>query len=294
MTESREPKNMTAPEYIRANFHPSDRIAAMVRNRVGGSITQRIATAEKIAAPSFQEWLRYKNEKESCDVYIGMNALKQGAHSRTKEDVLAIRHLYLDLDHDAANSLARIEQSEMVPLPSYVLQTSPNKFQVTWKVDEMGQDQAEQLQRAMVREFGADPAATDSTRVLRLPGFTNRKHEQPFIVRIHSATGLTHTAHDFKLRLDPSETGPIRAIRPQERNTQGPRQQSQSERDWAYAKRALTRGLDPEEIIRNIAEFRAYDKHNPQDYARRTVTKAQAELQQTPPNQTGHDATRGL
>ena len=34
-----------------------------------------------------------------------------------------------------------------------------------------------------------------------------------------------------------------------------------------------------EDVIRNIAEFRAYDKHDPQDYAVRTVTKAQADLQ---------------
>ena len=47
----------------------------------------------------------------------------------------------------------------------------------------------------------------------------------------------------------------------------------------AYAKRALSRGESPEDVIRNIAEFRAYDKHDPQDYAFRTVTKAQADLQ---------------
>jgi hypothetical protein len=55
--------------------------------------------------------------------------------------------------------------------------------------------------------------------------------------------------------------------------------QSQSERDWAYAKRALSRGESPEDVIRNIAEFRAHDKHDPQDYAFRTVTKAHADLQ---------------
>jgi hypothetical protein len=30
--------------------------------------------------------------------------------------------------------------------------------------------------------------------------------------------------------------------------------------------------------MRDIAEFRAHEKHDPEDYARRTVTKAQAEL----------------
>ena len=61
---------------------------------------------------------------------------------------------------------------------------------------------------------------------------------------------------------------------------------SQSEHDWAYAKRALARGDDPEEVIRKIADFRADDKPDPQYYAVHTVTKAAAALrQQDPPSQ---------
>ena len=93
-------KEATPTEYIRANFQPSDRIAVLVRNRERGEIIQRISTADRVAPPSFQDWMRYKNEKDACDVYVGMNALKPQAHTRTKEDVLAIRHLYVDLDHD--------------------------------------------------------------------------------------------------------------------------------------------------------------------------------------------------
>jgi hypothetical protein len=54
---------------------------------------------------------------------------------------------------------------------------------------------------------------------------------------------------------------------------------SQSEHDWAYAKRAVARGDEPEEIIRRIADFRAGDKPDPEYYARHTVAKAQAELE---------------
>jgi predicted PhzF superfamily epimerase YddE/YHI9 len=35
---------------------------------------------------------------------------------------------------------------------------------------------------------------------------------------------------------------------------------SQSEADWAYAKRALARGDDPELVIHRIADFRSEDK----------------------------------
>ena len=53
---------------------------------------------------------------------------------------------------------------------------------------------------------------------------------------------------------------------------------SQSEHDWAYAKRALARGDDPEVVIQRIADYRAEDKDDPNYYARHTVAKAQAHL----------------
>ena len=41
---------------------------------------------------------------------------------------------------------------------------------------------------------------------------------------------------------------------------------SKSERDWAYAKRALARGDDPEVVIQRIADYRSDDKGDPNYY----------------------------
>ena len=277
--ENTNQNDVTAPEYIRANFHPSDRVAVLVRNRKRGETVQRITTANRVAAPQFQEWLRYKNQNDGCDVYIGMNALKPQAHTRTKDDIETIRHLYIDIDHDGSKSLANIGQSDLVPPASFVLETSPDKFQVIWKVDDINLEQAEALLHAFAHQFEGNPAATDSARVLRLPGFANKKYEEDFLVKVYSHTGRTHHLRDFKLRTEPVDSGPARWNRPQERSpSAGPRELSQSERDWAYAKRALSRGVPPEEIMRDIADFRGHEKYDPEDYARRTVTKAQVEL----------------
>jgi RepB DNA-primase N-terminal domain/RepB DNA-primase C-terminal helical domain len=277
--ENPDKKEITAPDYIRTNFDPSDRLAVVVRNRRRGDTLQRISTAVRIAAPQFQDWLRYKNERDGSDIYLGMNPLKPEAHTRTKDDIQAIKHLYIDLDHDGSKSLAAIQQSDLVPTPSYVLSTSPDKFQVIWKVEGVTQEQAEAFLHALAREFDGDPAATDSTRVLRLPGFANKKYEEDFQVTVQAHADRTYHERDFRLRTDPVDSGPGRWNPSRERTTaSGPRELSQSERDWAYAKRALARGLPSEEVIRDIAEFRAHEKYDPEDYARRTVTKAQAEL----------------
>jgi hypothetical protein len=86
---------------------------------------------------------------------------------------------------------------------------------------------------------------------------------------------------DFKLRTPPVEAK--REIDQTPRSAgKKPEHTSQSEHDWAYAKRALARGDNPEEIIRRIADYRADDKHDPEYYARHTVAKAQAALGRTP------------
>ena len=277
-TENAKTFSPSASEYITDNFEPSERIAVLVLNRSLRETTQRITTAQKAASPEFQAWLRYKNAN-GADIYVGMNPLKQDASTRTKDDIEAIRHLYIDLDHSGSAALEAIKNSDLVPQPNYVLNTSPDKFQVVWKVEGITPEEAEALQRGMVREFGGDPAATDSTRVLRLPGFANKKYDQDFYVQARFESTQTYHHRDFKVPVDSQEA-------PRHHNEETVRSHrdpsvtlSQSEHDWAYAKRAVTRGDEPEEIIRRIADFRAGDKSDPEYYARRTVAKAQAELE---------------
>ena len=285
MSATENPKTFSpsASEYINDNFKPSDRIAVLVLNRHLGETTQRITTAQKAASPEFQAWLRYKNAN-GADIYIGMNPLKQDASTRTKDDIETIRHLYIDLDHGGSAALEAIKNSDLVPRPNYVLNTSPDKFQVVWKVEGITLEEAEALQRGMVREFGGDPAATDSTRVLRLPGFANKKYDHDFYVRARGESTETYHLRDFKFPIDSHDAPRHHNEETAHRDRASGTALSQSEHDWAYAKRALARGDDPEEIIRRIADFRAEDKSSPDYYARHTVMKAQAELQRTVAN----------
>jgi hypothetical protein len=268
----------SASEYILDNFKPTDRIAVLVLNRQLGETTQRITTAQKAASHEFQAWLRYKNAS-GADIYVGMNVLQRHASTRTKDDIEKISHVYLDLDHGGATSLEALENSDLVPRPNYVLNTSPEKFQVVWKVEGMTIDEAEALNQAMVREFDGDPAATDSTRVLRLPGFANKKYEGDFYVQARTESTETYHLRDFKLKVDSQDASRHYHKEVARKPVTQSSTLSQSEHDWAYAKRAIARGDDPEEIIRRIADYRANDKHDPEYYARHTVSNAQLDLQ---------------
>jgi hypothetical protein len=273
------PKLLTGAEYIRALFGPADNVAILARNQTTGQTMQRIAKAETIASPAFQQWLAVHNAAGS-DVFVGMNPIKDGAYSRTKDNISDIRHLYLDLDKNADRSVEMIRNAIEVPPPNFILDTSPGKHQVVWKVAEFHQAEAESLLRNLSSQFGGDPAATDSTRVLRMPGFANRKLSEEFIVQARQESDAVYTPRDFSIPDELPET--TRFFGSEAHRTSVPSEhKSQSERDWAYAKRALARGDDPELVIERIADYRSEDKADPDYYARHTVAKALAEVERT-------------
>ena len=271
------PRFLTAPEYVFALHAPSDQVAVLVRNRTRQQTMQRILAAETIANAPFQAWLEEQN-RSGADIFIGMNPVRVGARSRTKEHIREVRHAYLDLDEDAGASLQAIRTTGDVPAPNFVLDTSPGKHQVVWRVEGFDKHEAESLLRALASHYGGDPAATDISRLLRLPGFTNRKYNEAFVVRVHHETNALYHEQDFHMQEDsPESPRHLGYSRPGARKIPAGHR-SQSEADWAYAKRALARGDNPDQIIRNIADYRADDKADPTYYARLTVIKAQLDL----------------
>jgi hypothetical protein len=271
------PRTLTASEYVRELFSPEDNAAILVRNRSTDHTVQTIAKAETIASPDFQTWLAGRSAS-GYDVFVGMNPIKDGAFSRTKGDIKDIRHVYLDLDRKGDEALEAIRNSNEVPPPNFVLDSSPGKHQVVWRVSGFSQDESESLLRNLANKFDGDLAATDSTRVLRLPGFANHKLPEEFIVQARQESDAAYTPRDFTIDEGSPETPRHFADLQGRRRTVPAGHKSQSEHDWAYAKRALARGDDPEVVIQRIADYRSDDKTDPNYYARHTVTKAQTVL----------------
>ena len=122
-------------------------------------------------------------------------------------------------------------------------------------------EEAENLQRALARETRADLAATDCARVLRLPGFDNHKYSQSYLVRVepHAAAGLIYRPEQFpKFPQERSAWHPTgEEGRPPWARNRASGANSQSERDWAFARRALARGESQESVIAAIASYRS-------------------------------------
>lgn len=269
----------TAAQFILDNFELEDRLAVVLIDRRSGVVTQRIASANQIASQEFQVWLKSEN-RSGRDVFVSMNALADDARTRTRGDVATIRHLYLDFDEDGTRAVQHLQAREDIPRPNYVVNTSPDHWQVSWKVQGFGKEHAEATIRQLAREFGADPAATDCARVMRVPGFVNHKRHPSHVVRAERLSTAVYTPDQFPR----TEQEDRRTATPEgEFGSPGgrklrPGHLSQSEYDWAYAKRALSRGDTPESVAAAIANYRRGDKSDPEYYARLTVRKAAEDL----------------
>lgn len=171
-----------AADFILDNFERDDRLAVVLINRRSDIVMQRIASANHIASQEFQVWLRSQN-RSGRDVFVSMNAFADDARGGTRQDVATIRHLYLDFDENGTRAVQHLQGRDDIPKPNYVVNTSPDHWQVSWKVQGFGKEQAEATMRELVREFGADPAPTDCARVMRVPGFVNHKRHPTHLVR---------------------------------------------------------------------------------------------------------------
>jgi len=263
--------------YIQENFEPDDRLAIVLIRRQSRGVIQRLVTADDITYPQFMAWLRQKNA-ESYDVYVSMNALQKNARGRTRAEIGAIRHIYLDFDENATAAVERLLTRRDLPKPTNVLNTSPDKWQVAWRVEGFAKEKAERLQRGLARETGADIAATDISRVLRLPGFFNHKYDPPCLVRAEARSAIGGEIYRSENFPEFGSTQTWSATSPGPRHKLRVSRITQSERDWSYAKRALARGEPDHLVAASIANHRRFEKHNPQYYAELTVRKAAESL----------------
>jgi hypothetical protein len=262
-----------AHEFLIRCFHPEETVALLLRREIPASTAQRIVRLEQALAPRYLAWLQYESH-HGMNIYVAANPLRSGSRKRTKENIAEVRHLYLDIDVDGENRIAALMESEAVPVPTAILSTSPDKYQVLWKVEGFDFDQQENTLKLLALAFGGDPACTDRNRVLRMPGFRNCKYEPAHLVTADYPSDTTYHPGDF--RLDDSLLDSALALRRIARSS-AVSNQTHSEQDWAWAGRQLFLGEDAGKLTLALASRRS-DKPNPLYYAQRTIDIASARL----------------
>ena len=263
----------TAANFLTRCFSSAETIALLLRREVPSVTTQRIVQLETALAPRYLAWLAHENAA-GANVYVAANPLRSDSRKRTKECIVAVRHLYLDLDTDGEARLTSLRASDAVPPPNAVLSTSLGKYQILWRVDGFTLEQQESALKLLAITFGGDPACTDCNRVLRLPGFLNCKYDPAYPVTVEYPGDSTWNSDDFHLDILAADAihsyGAITARKHSSDH-------SNSEHDWAWVLHELARGKDAVKLTRKLASRRS-DKPNPLYYAQRTVDVASARL----------------
>jgi hypothetical protein len=263
-----------AASFLRRCFAPDETIAILLRRMDEAAPKQRVVRLEQVLESRYMAWLSYENQHDRSNIYAATNPLRPGSRKRTKECIASIRHLYLDIDEDGDARLAALRASQLVPPPTSILSTSPGKCQVLWRVEGFEFPQQEQTLKLLAIAFGGDPACTDCNRVLRVPGFLNRKYDPPYKVTVEYPDDSIWTPDDFQL-----DAGVVDAmlLAGASGSRKPPSKHSNSESDWAWVSDQLAHGKDAMKLTRELA-FRRSDKPNPLYYAQRTVDVASARL----------------
>ena len=156
-----------------------DRMAILAIPRSMGKAEQRVFTLGQASSRKVQGWLRHMNARD-YDIYLCVNPVRVGSGGREKGDIAEIRRLQLDLDEDGAAGLGRVFEDVGrgdLPPPAHVLRSSKERYQILWDTvpGEWDMEGAEAVMRALAARYGGDRAATDVSRVMRMPGFRNKK-----------------------------------------------------------------------------------------------------------------------
>ncbi|CAM3344783.1 VapE domain-containing protein [Asticcacaulis taihuensis] len=148
-------------------LHPND-IAHFVTIVPDGSITARSFAPTDLLA--MRQFIDQRQGREN--MYLHVNILKPGIRNRKakKEDVASVRYLHVDIDDPEG-----LERIKNFPLPPTVVVLSGGGYNVYWRLKQETTDIAgvENRNRWLVERLDGDRAATDVSRILRLPGTIN-------------------------------------------------------------------------------------------------------------------------
>lgn len=189
-------------DYLRAIFRPGDTLCFIRINHAKNKTEQVFAPFEDaLTRDSFENVLR---DNADASIYVAMNTfppdLVGQRKGRTQANVVSVRALQADMDdvQQAANIVNAMQASAKVPPPSIVVESSTGKRQGIWLVDGIAKENAKPLMQAIAAEFGTDSAVAEVARVMRVPGFVNRKYDTSPIAKLLVNTGVRYTRDAFK------------------------------------------------------------------------------------------------
>ena len=217
--------------------------------------------------------------------------MKSGALRRTKADFLPEQDvIYVDADDKQVMEKIRADY----PYPTLVVKTSVGHYQIYWKLTEKIFIEAqESLMKRIAQNVGSDIGATDVSRVLRLPGFWNKKPNKDNSVEVVFTRNertqykrflevvTVSLPQSVRTNLVSPSQGCVRVQRRDKyisditgRDGEKLVFPSKSEEDWYLVNEWLRQGISEVECIERLRVRRAGEKKDVIYYANKTVENA--------------------
>jgi len=276
--------------YISLLYHNTDRVALCLIN--GQAVQHRFLAVKDIG--KFIPFLQAMN-CQGWNIYITPSVMKTGALRRTKVNFMSEQDvIYIDADDKQVMEEVRSKY----PYPTLVVKTSVGHYQIYWKLQEkISVDDQESLMRRIARNVGSDIGATDVSRILRLPGFWNKKPNKDNTVEVVFTRDERTPYKRFLEVVTVSLPQSVRTNVVSHSQGCGRVQKrdryisdivgrdgeklvfpSKSEEDWYLVNEWLRQGVPRGECVERLKERRAGEKKNIDYYANKTLENALKKL----------------
>lgn len=127
------------------------------------------------------------------NIYFCPQLFKSGtAGSRRKDNVSVVTCAWSDLD--------KCHPENLLVAPSISFESSPNRYQAFWLLDEIAPADAEDLSRRIAyahKKHGADLSGWDLTQLLRVPHTKNMKYKDAPEVKVLNISDVEYRLEDF-------------------------------------------------------------------------------------------------
>jgi putative DNA primase/helicase len=142
---------------------------------------------------------------QGAGIFVARN---QCSGHRNEKNVSRILGVHADMDDVTAAQLASVRS---VLEPSIVVESSSGRYQFYWQLSEnevLTKAETKAINQCLVARYGADAAAVDVSRLLRLPGFKHMKYRNEGRTPAVKVTdlGRTYTADEIRKAFPPVQT----------------------------------------------------------------------------------------
>jgi hypothetical protein len=146
--------------------------------------------------PNISEYI--ENVYLDSHVWFGVCLLSQP--ERRKEFCLPSSFAWADLDLVAPDSTAFVGFGGVVPAPTAVVESSPNRYQAFWRIsgEPIPPDVAEDYSRRIAYASDADKTGWDMVQLLRVPWTYNLKYDPVEPVRLLRVDDATLSVEEFE------------------------------------------------------------------------------------------------